>query len=95
MHFYGWKKGLKTGSYYLRTKAPVVAQKFTIDPRLLAAVEGTKHIYNDSDDEDEPASDREALLEKKARLAAEERQRLRKEFENSESTDDVCTNCSA
>ena len=95
MHFYGWKKGLKTGSYYLRTKAPVVAQKFTIDPRLLAAVEGTKHIYNDSDDEEEPTSDREALLEKKARLAAEERQRLRKEFENSESTDDVCTNCSA
>lgn len=95
MHFYGWKKGLKTGSYYLRTKAPVVAQKFTIDPRLLAAVEGTKHIYNDSDDEEEPASDREALLEKKARLAAEERQRLRKEFENSESTEDVCTNCSA
>jgi ribonucleoside-diphosphate reductase alpha chain len=40
MHFYAWKKGLKTGSYYLRTKAPVAAQKFTVDPRLLAAVEG-------------------------------------------------------
>jgi ribonucleoside-diphosphate reductase alpha subunit len=34
MHFYGWKKGLKTGIYYLRTKAPVMAQKFTIDPEL-------------------------------------------------------------
>jgi ribonucleotide reductase alpha subunit len=34
MHFYGWKKGLKTGIYYLRTKAPVMAQKFTIDPDL-------------------------------------------------------------
>ncbi len=40
MHFYAWKKGLKTGCYYLRTKAPVAAQKFTVDPRLLAAVEG-------------------------------------------------------
>ncbi len=40
MHFYAWKKGLKTGCYYLRTKAPVAAQKFTIDPRLLAAVNG-------------------------------------------------------
>jgi ribonucleotide reductase alpha subunit len=40
MHFYAWKKGLKTGCYYLRTKAPVTAQKFTVDPRLLAAVEG-------------------------------------------------------
>jgi ribonucleotide reductase alpha subunit len=34
MHFYAWKKGLKTGIYYLRTKAPVMAQKFTIDPEL-------------------------------------------------------------
>jgi len=34
MHFYGWEEGLKTGVYYLRTKAPVMAQKFTIDPEL-------------------------------------------------------------
>ena len=32
MHFHGWKQGLKTGCYYLRTKAPVMAQKFTVDP---------------------------------------------------------------
>lgn len=37
MHFYGWKKGLKTGQYYLRTRAPVMAQKFTIDPDLQKA----------------------------------------------------------
>jgi len=34
MHFYSWKQGLKTGIYYLRTRAPVMAQKFTIDPDL-------------------------------------------------------------
>jgi ribonucleotide reductase alpha subunit len=34
MHFYGWKQGLKTGIYYLRTKAKVAAQQFTIDPTL-------------------------------------------------------------
>jgi ribonucleotide reductase alpha subunit len=39
MHFYSWKKGLKTGIYYLRTKAPVAAQKFTVDPELMAAVQ--------------------------------------------------------
>ena len=38
MHFYGWKKGLKTGCYYLRTKAAVMAQKFTVDPRLIASL---------------------------------------------------------
>jgi ribonucleotide reductase alpha subunit len=32
MHFYGWKSGLKTGMYYLRTKAKAAAQQFTIDP---------------------------------------------------------------
>lgn len=31
MHFYGWKKGLKTGMYYLRTKAATDAIKFTVD----------------------------------------------------------------
>jgi ribonucleoside-diphosphate reductase alpha subunit len=31
MHFYGWEKGLKTGMYYLRTKAATDAIKFTID----------------------------------------------------------------
>jgi ribonucleoside-diphosphate reductase alpha chain len=39
MHFYAWKKGLKTGLYYLRTRAPVMAQKFTIDPDLQKAAE--------------------------------------------------------
>merc|ERR1719262_813628 len=31
MHFFGWKLGLKTGQYYLRTKAAVDAIKFTVD----------------------------------------------------------------
>ncbi|KAK9716786.1 ribonucleotide-diphosphate reductase subunit rnr1 [Basidiobolus ranarum] len=31
MHFYGWKKGLKTGMYYLRTRPAVDAIKFTVD----------------------------------------------------------------
>jgi ribonucleoside-diphosphate reductase subunit M1 len=31
MHFYGWKRGLKTGIYYLRTKPSAQAIQFTID----------------------------------------------------------------
>ncbi len=30
MHFYGWKSGLKTGMYYLRTKSAVNATQFTL-----------------------------------------------------------------
>ncbi|KAJ1821110.1 ribonucleotide-diphosphate reductase subunit rnr1 [Coemansia sp. RSA 2671] len=36
MHFYGWKKGLKTGMYYLRTKPAVDAIKFTVDAETVA-----------------------------------------------------------
>jgi len=35
MHFYGWRAGLKTGMYYLRTKAAVDAIKFTVDAEKL------------------------------------------------------------
>ncbi len=35
MHFYTWKKGLKTGMYYLRTKAAADAIKFTVDADVL------------------------------------------------------------
>ena len=31
MHFYAWKKGLKTGMYYLRTQAASQAIKFTVE----------------------------------------------------------------
>jgi ribonucleoside-diphosphate reductase subunit M1 len=33
-HFWGWKNGLKTGMYYLRTKPSADAIKFTVDPTL-------------------------------------------------------------
>jgi ribonucleoside-diphosphate reductase alpha subunit len=34
MHFYSWKKGLKTGMYYLRRKGKHNAQQFTIEPEV-------------------------------------------------------------
>ena len=44
MHFYSWKKGLKTGIYYLRRKARHQAQQFTIEPEY-------KEKTEDDDDE--------------------------------------------
>ncbi|KAI0081545.1 ribonucleotide reductase alpha subunit [Panus rudis PR-1116 ss-1] len=35
MHFYGWKKGLKTGMYYLRTRPAAQAIQFTVDQEML------------------------------------------------------------
>ncbi len=42
MHFYGWQKGLKTGMYYLRTKAAADAIKFTVDKEELKAPKSEK-----------------------------------------------------
>ena len=101
MHFYGWKKGLKTGCYYLRTKAPVVAQKFTVDPRLLAAVEGNTGTYADSEDDEEDLSPKVAPLSAEDKAlsaalnAAAQRQRLREQMDSLIIEDEVCTNCSA
>jgi ribonucleotide reductase alpha subunit len=78
MHFYAWKKGLKTGCYYLRTKAPVAAQKFTVDPRLMAALEHQSTVTTvpnlsdeayetDSDDSDEEVETRQQKLDRLAR----------------------------
>lgn len=36
MHFYAWKRGLKTGMYYLRTRPKADAIKFTVDQEQLA-----------------------------------------------------------
>jgi len=36
MHFYAWERGLKTGMYYLRTKAATDAIKFTVDKSQLS-----------------------------------------------------------
>jgi len=36
MHFYSWKKGLKTGMYYLRTRPKADAIQFTVDQAMLS-----------------------------------------------------------
>ena len=101
MHFYSWKKGLKTGCYYLRTKAPVSAQKFTVDPRLLAAISNTvvsqqmsdegSVAYESSDDEESPIA-QPTDAEKKALRAARLTQ-LAKEYEEEQAKG--CVTCSS
>ena len=42
MHFYGWKRGLKTGMYYLRTRPAAQATQFTVDHAVAAQVKQQK-----------------------------------------------------
>ena len=101
MHFYAWKQGLKTGCYYLRTKAPVMAQKFTVDPRL---VQGALTQAQDVDEEASDSESDEELTpaEKKARDRAALVERLSREYEQSvkeakeaAANGEGCTMCSA
>ncbi len=45
-HFWAWKAGLKTGMYYLRSKAATDAIKFTIDPKLVKQQEEQETCTN-------------------------------------------------
>lgn len=49
MHFYGWKKGLKTGMYYLRTRPAVDAIKFTVDQLSLREYRQKKESQEDNE----------------------------------------------
>ena len=40
MHFYAWRRGLKTGMYYLRTRPKADAIQFTVDQTALAQTKG-------------------------------------------------------
>jgi len=82
MHFYGWKKGLKTGCYYLRTKAAVTAQKFTVDPRFMSTTT-TQVVEEDSDKEDEPSGSIATTTVAVKESRKEKLDRLAKEFEES------------
>jgi ribonucleoside-diphosphate reductase alpha chain len=44
MHFHAWKLGLKTGMYYLRTKAAADAIKFTIEKQAEVQIEQTNNV---------------------------------------------------
>lgn len=48
-HFYGWKNGLKTGSYYIRTRSAISGQNFGLDPRKEKQLREEK--INDVEDE--------------------------------------------
>ena len=49
MHFHGWKRGLKTGMYYLRTKPAANPLQFTLDPRQIEPLDSLTYQENEND----------------------------------------------
>lgn len=103
MHFHAWRKGLKTGCYYLRTKAAVMAQKFTVDPKFLATTQQQSTSETVSDKKEtsmstpstivvvtDKALSRKELLDRLAKEYEEEQQKAKEAAANGEG----CLMCS-
>ena len=101
MHFYGWKAGLKTGMYYLRTKAAADAIKFTVDAVAkeipMEDTSATTTVVEVLGNEDvliierqqQISNERQAILEAEAQKAAEIAAQLTCSLDNP----DACEAC--
>jgi len=83
MHFYAWKKGLKTGMYYLRTQPKADAIQFTVNKEQLAADE--KKAANSPSSDKENKAGAKAVVNKPQGL---------KGLDTAD-VEDECLNCGA
>ena len=88
MHFYGWKSGLKTGMYYLRTKSAVDAIKFTLDNTKSKAKETKVEISAKAATSVKEKGKKQIEVEP---LKPEELKQMLEQSKNSE--DDDCLTC--
>jgi len=88
MHFYGWKSGLKTGMYYLRTKSAVDAIKFTLDNTKSKAKETKVEVSAEAATSVKEKGKKQVAVEP---LKPEELKQMLDQSKNSE--DDDCLMC--
>ncbi len=88
MHFYGWKSGLKTGMYYLRTKSAVDAIKFTLDNTKSKAEESKVEVSAEATTSVKEKGNKQVAVEP---LKPEELKQMLDKSKSSE--DDDCLMC--
>lgn len=94
MHFYAWKAGLKTGMYYLRTKAAADAVKFTVDRQALRQTEPkTEKIEEKALDYKAYATENEAKLKAAATIQVSEEEQAYLAAQCSLDNPDDCEMC--
>ncbi len=88
MHFYAWKKGLKTGMYYLRTRPKADAIKFTVDQAAIAESNKTKSSQK---------LEQKAIRERSASVVEKENLEKIPDTSNLQTQDDeeICLSCGA
>lgn len=89
LHFYAWKKGLKTGMYYLRSRAAADAIKFTVDVKQ-------KQVTKVDKENEAPASPRKPTKADLDKMSEEEKEAyLAAKLQCSLTNKDDCVMCGA
>lgn len=90
MHFFGWRSGLKTGMYYLRTKPAAQAIQFTVDKTKIRITEEIQEP-NDVNDGNNDKNSGDFTMNK----TREERELALAKLECSLANKDACLLCSS
>eukprot|EP00531_Pseudo-nitzschia_arenysensis_P021425 CAMPEP_0116155022 /NCGR_PEP_ID=MMETSP0329-20121206/22090_1 /TAXON_ID=697910 /ORGANISM="Pseudo-nitzschia arenysensis, Strain B593" /LENGTH=767 /DNA_ID=CAMNT_0003652037 /DNA_START=180 /DNA_END=2483 /DNA_ORIENTATION=+ len=93
MHFYAWKKGLKTGMYYLRSRPKADAIQFTVDQEKLAAETKKKASVSGKENKTANIPPMETLKKKKPILEA--KPLVDSATLGQAEEEEVCLNCGA
>ena len=85
MHFYGWKAGLKTGMYYLRSRPAVDAIKFTLN---------MEELLNATDKRDTEKALKALTIKQKEESKILEKKKDEIDVVVKNEEDEVCLSCS-
>lgn len=102
MHLYGWRRGLKTGIYYLRTQAKAEAQQFTVEP-VVAVTKRSGDSGGHEDEESDYETDEEVVVAPPSPPSSAQRRKAEAERRKAEvrasmatydaGENDQCLNC--
>ncbi|XP_012529979.1 ribonucleoside-diphosphate reductase large subunit [Monomorium pharaonis] len=104
MHFFGWRKGLKTGMYYLRTKPAANPIQFTVDQSKLQSRDSISNDSNNSistisntpiESPNKDVNDDDDNPENRKQLSQQARKNLEAMLVCSRKNGDACTACSS
>ena len=93
MHFYAWKKGLKTGMYYLRTRPKADAIKFTVDQAALAKTRANTNKENTAVNQKQSMVDSWKKVDTTKNMSFKKADRAKQAAAQEEDEGEVCLSC--
>jgi len=93
MHFYAWKKGLKTGMYYLRTRPKADAIKFTVDQAALAQTRANTNKENNASNQKQAMVNSWKKVDTTKNMSFKKADRAKQQQAQEQDEEDVCLSC--